>query len=131
MTVNLYFAWVWILCGLLAGTVQGLWFHRADWLGGYDSWQRRMTRLGHVAFLGTALVNLALFLTVSSLSLDPEAFATPSILVLVGSLTMPVVCYLSAWKKPVRHLFFVPALGLVAGVALFTLEILRAASSGG
>lgn len=131
MSANLYFAWVWILVGLLAGTLQGLWFHQADWLGGYGSWQRRLTRLGHVAFLGTGSVNLALFLTVSAMGRDPADFATPSILVLVGSVAMPIVCYLSAWKKPIRHLFFVPVLGLVAGVALFTLEILRAGGNGG
>ncbi len=50
--VNLYFAWVWMLAGMLSGAVIGLFFHRADWPGGFDSWRRRMVRLGHIAFLG-------------------------------------------------------------------------------
>jgi hypothetical protein len=30
---------------------------------------------------------------------------------------MPLVCYLAAWKKPLRHLFPVPVLSLLGAVA--------------
>ena len=35
---------------------------------------------------------------------------------------MPAVCYLSAWRQPFRHLFFVPVTCMVLGVALFLWE---------
>ncbi len=31
---------------------------------------------------------------------------------------MPLVCYLSAYRKPFRNLFFIPALSVTAGVAI-------------
>lgn len=36
--INVYFAWAWIILGLLTGTIQGIWFHPEDWMGGYGSW---------------------------------------------------------------------------------------------
>jgi hypothetical protein len=121
---NLYFAWFWILAGLLTGGVQGLWFHRDDWLGGYGSWERRLTRLGHVAFLGTALLNIAFALSAAAGRLEPGSVAVPSILLLAGAIAMPLVCYLAAWKKSLRHLFIVPVASLVLGVAWFALALL-------
>jgi len=35
---------------------------------------------------------------------------------------MPLVCYLSAYRRGFRHLFAVPVLSLVLGVALFTFK---------
>ena len=59
MIFNVWAAWLGILAGALAGAVMGLMFHRDDWLGGYSSWRRRMLRLGHIAFFGIGLLNLA------------------------------------------------------------------------
>ena len=42
------FAWIWVLGGIISGSCIGLFFYRQDWLGGYDAWERRMVRLGHV-----------------------------------------------------------------------------------
>ena len=66
-TLNLWAAWIGILLGMLSGAAQGLFFHRADWLDGYGSWRRRLTRLGHTSFFGLAFVNLAFFFTVDHL----------------------------------------------------------------
>jgi hypothetical protein len=125
---HLAVAWVWVLLGLVSGTVIGLFFHREGWLGGYDSWQRRMVRLGHIAFLGTGLLNLAFAVTVGALGLR-EAPRLPSVLFVVGAVSMPAVCFLSAWRKPLRHLFFVPVLSLVGAAAGALVAVLRA--SGG
>ena len=119
LRVNLLFGWSWVLVGLLSGTLQGLFFHREDWLGGYDSWRRRLTRLGHIAFLGTALLNIGFALSAAQLDLVESRLWLASALLIVGAATMPIVCYLSAWHKPLRRMFFVPVLSLVAGVLLF------------
>lgn len=126
--INLIFAWCWILAGLLTGAVQGLGFHREEWMGGYDSWRRRLARLGHIAFLGTAMINLAFAFTVPAMGMAEDAWLQwCSILLIVGAVSMPTVCYLSAWRKGFRHLFAVPVLSLVVGVALFAcLLVLRA-----
>ena len=122
--LHLTFAWSWILAGLLAGTVQGLFFHREDWLGGYASWPRRLTRLGHVSFLGTGLLNLGFALSIRSFGVTPGGLAPASILILSGAITMPPVCYLSAWNKRFRSFFFIPVLCLVAGVTVTVMRIL-------
>ncbi len=118
--LNLLCGWAGIVAGMVAGATHGLFFHRADWLGGYASWARRLTRLGHISFFGLAFVNLAFVLTVWLVA-DPGTGAGPGILraaswcLVVGAVTMPTVCYLAAWRKPIRHAFFVPVGSLVAG----------------
>ena len=36
----------------------------------------------------------------------------------IGAITMPTCCFLSAWKKPFRHLFFIPVGGVATGIIL-------------
>jgi hypothetical protein len=43
-----------------------------------------------------------------------------SISFVVGGLAMPIVCFLSGWRKPFRHLFFIPVVSLLLAV-VFTL----------
>ena len=129
MVLHLVIAWVAILVGLLSGTVIGLFFHREEWLGGYHSWRRRMVRLGHVAFLGTGLLNLAFAITVGALGLGGTAIRLASALFILGAVSMPAVCFLTAWRSPLRHLFFIPVLSLIGG-AVGTLVHVVLASGG-
>ena len=123
--MNLVIGWIGILLGLIAGAVMGLFFWREDWLGGYGSWRRRMTRLGHVSFFGLGLINIAFEVSVSQLALPRGAgLAAASFGLILGAATMPLVCYLAAWRQPFRHLFFVPVAAVVAGVAILTMEAL-------
>jgi hypothetical protein len=103
----------------------GLFFWREDWLGGYGSWRRRLTRLAHVSFFGLGFINIAFELSVSRLALPRgTALAGASFSLCLGAATMPLVCYLAAWRKPFRHLFFVPVAAIVAGVAIAVMEVL-------
>lgn len=120
--VNLYAAWLSMLLGAVAGALQGLYFRNEEWLGGYGSWPRRMMRLGHVSFFGLGLLNLSFALTAKTLGLG-EGVALPSALLLVGLVTMPLVCYLSAVRDVLRHLFFVPVLSVLAGISIFLARI--------
>ena len=120
LNLNLYFGWIWVLLGLISGTALGIFFVNDDWLGGYGSWRRRIVRLGHISFLGTGLLNLAFFFSVQSTGVErPLAAAW---LLVLGGLTMPLVCFLSAWKESMRQLFFVPVLSLIVGVGDFLLR---------
>ena len=123
MIVNLHAAWIGFLLGCLAGAVPGMFFHQENWLGGYPSWPRRMIRLAHISFFGLGGLNLAFALTARTLGLN-AGLQWPSALLLAGAATMPAVCYLSAWKSSFRHLFFIPALSVTCGVALFAWRIL-------
>ena len=118
MQGNLHLGWIAILLGLLVGAGIGLFFHDENWLGGYTSRRRRMLRLGHIALVGTGLLNVGLAISADYLEIG-DGLRLPSILMIVGSATMPAVCFLSVWREPFRHLFFVPVLSLVGAVALF------------
>jgi hypothetical protein len=115
---NLCFGWIWILIGLLSGAIIGVFFHDAEWLGGYSSWRRRLVRLGHISFLGTGLLNLAFAFTVA-LRPDISSSQLASWLFLMGAVAMPTVCFLSAWKELFRILFVIPVASLIgAGVMM-------------
>lgn len=128
---NLIAAWMGMLLGMLSGAVIGLGFHQDDYLGGYRAWPRRLLRLGHISFFGLAIVNFAFFFTTEWLAIsgsedgallvggfpDAHTLLTFSSWSLVaGAIAMPAVCFLAAWKKRMRHLFFIPVSLLVAGV---------------
>jgi hypothetical protein len=117
-SLNLNVGWIAILAGLLAGAVIGMFFHAEDWLGGYDSLRRRMLRLAHISMVGTGLLNLAFALSVDHLRISPVPYLA-SVLLVVGAAAMPTVCLLSAWRKAMRHLFFIPVLSLVVATADF------------
>ena len=123
MMINLHAAWIGLLLGCIAGAIPGMFIHSNNWLGGYASWPRRMIRLAHIAFFGIGFLNLAFFLTATTLGLE-TGLQTISVPLLVGAATMPAVCYLSAWKVAFRHVFFIPALCVTFGIGLFVWRLL-------
>ena len=102
--------------GAVSGAFMGLFFHRDEWAGGYASFPRRMMRLGHIAFFGLGFLNLMFALTIQVILLPDSYLSIASSGFIVGALTMPLCCFLSAWYKPFRHLFPIPVLGVMAGV---------------
>ena len=116
--LNFYATWIGIFLGFIAGAILGLFFHKEDWMGGYSSWRRRMARLGHISFFGIALINLTYSLSISVFNVNITTQYS-SYLFVVGAITMPLVCFFSAYKKMFRHLFFIPVICLVVGTFLF------------
>lgn len=115
LSSNLLAGWIGFLAGAVTGALMGLCFHREDWLGGYGSFPRRMIRLGHIACFGLGLINILFALTAATLPFAPAA-QLASWCLIVGMVTMPLNCFLTAWKKPFRHLFFIPAGSTLAGI---------------
>ena len=115
-TINLIAGWLGMLAGVLSGAVVGLFFHRDDWMGGYGSYRRRLMRLGHIAFFGLGFLNLMFAATSAQLYLRASYAALASGALVVGAIAMPVCCFLSAWRKPLRHLFPVPVLAVTTGI---------------
>jgi hypothetical protein len=117
MLLNIYTAWGAFFVGIIAGAVSGLRFHSEDFLGGYTSWRRRLVRLAHISLFGIGLINLAFALTARALGIS-SGLTVASVMLVVGAITMPLVCYLSAFKPAFRHLFFVPVLSVLLGVGV-------------
>ncbi len=124
MMLNIHAAWLGMLLGCVAGAIPGLFFHDSNWLGGYASWQRRMIRLGHIAFFGIGFINLLFAMTARTLGIN-TGLQGSSVLLILGAITMPLVCYLSAWKPAFRNLFFIPASSVMVGIALFIWRIIQ------
>ncbi len=114
--VNLAAGWCAFIAGAASGAALGLRFNRTDFLGGYDSWRRRLLRLGHIACFGMGMLNILYALSVRSwpIPLAHEAWASAAWL--VALVTMPVCCALAAWRQPLRHLFPVPVIATVVGI---------------
>lgn len=116
MNLNLAVGWISILVGLVIGSGIGMFFHVDTWLGGYGSWPRRMIRLGHISCIGTGLLNIGFALTMAHLS-ELDELPVASLLLMLSTVAMPGVCFLSAWRKPLRHAFFIPVGCMIGGVA--------------
>ena len=114
--LNLIAGWLGMLAGVLSGAILGLFFHREDWMGGYSSYRRRLARLGHIAFFGLGFLNLIFAATATQLPLDRRALAIASWALMLGAATMPLCCFLSAWRKPLRHFFPIPVLSITTGI---------------
>ena len=116
MALNLMTGWLAMLGGVLSGAITGLFFHREDWMGGYGSYRRRLTRLGHISFFGLGFLNLIFAATSPQLLLHGRWLATASWALIVGAIAMPVCCFLTAWRKPMRHLFPIPVFAVTTGI---------------
>lgn len=119
--LNLLAGWIAMLAGAISGAIIGLFFHREEWMGGYSSFRRRMVRLGHISFWGLGLVNILFALSVKALELATMSVRIASAAFILGLITMPLSCFLTAWQKPFRYLFPVPVVSIVAGIVCFLL----------
>lgn len=117
-SLNLFAGWVSFFFGAVSGALIGLKFHREDWLGGYQSFRRRMVRLGHIAFFGLGLINILFALSAAPFAASRWT-AAASVLLVVGAATMPTNCFLTAWRGGFRHAFFIPAGATMAGILSF------------
>lgn len=114
--ITLISGWTALLGGAVSGMVMGLHFHREEWLGGYGSFRRRLLRLGHIAFFGLGFLNLLFAFSVLVRPVPApfgEVAATGFVL---GAATMPLTCFLTAWRASFRHLFPVPVAGVLVGI---------------
>ena len=108
--------WAGMLMGALSGAALGLFFHDEKWMGGYASFRRRLARLGHISFFGLGFLNLLFAFTYHVSGLPGAWGGVAAVGLIVGAATMPLCCFLAAWRKPLRHLFPIPVTGVVVGV---------------
>ncbi len=117
--MNILAGWIGVLGGVLSGAIIGLFFHRDNWVGGYGSFSRRLIRLGHISFFGIGFLNFALGLTFTAVPLPASHMQVAAYAMVAGAITMPLLCFLTAWRKAFRHLFFIPVISvLVSALAV-------------
>ena len=105
-----------MLAGVISGAIIGLFFHHEGWLGGYSSFRRRMTRLGHISFWGLGFINVMFALSVRAVELPIMSMRVASLGFMLGLVTMPLCCFLTAWRESFRFLFPVPVICVLLGV---------------
>ena len=115
--------WIGMLCGVASGAIFGLFFHREDWMGGYSSFRRRLTRLGHIAFFGLGFVTLFFGMTINAHPIADGPAKLAAVMFIAGLCTMSPCCFLTAWKKvPFRYFFFIPVGTTGAGIVTLLLN---------
>ena len=118
--LNWFAGWSMLLAAFLTGAVLGCFFHRPDFLGGYDAFRRRVLRLGHIALAALGMVNVLFSLSPWPL-LESRFGPAASWAWIVGGIAMPTVCFLTAWKPRFGALFFIPVTSLTLA-AIWTLR---------
>jgi hypothetical protein len=114
--LNLMVGWTSLVAGAISGALIGLYFADDRWLGGYSSFRRRMLRLGHIAFFGLGFVNILFRLSVTAAPIAPSWQGIASMSLAVAAMTMSPCCFLTAWRRPFRHLFFIPVFSGITGL---------------
>jgi hypothetical protein len=118
---HIFIGWIAMIFGVLSGGIIGLFFHKDQWAGGYNSFRRRLIRLGHISFIGLGFMNIMFGLTLLNINFPELHTNIASSGFLAGLITMPSCCFLSAWKKPFRHLFPIPVISILTGIILLLL----------
>jgi|SRR5581483_7614406 len=114
--INWYAGWSMLLVAFLTGAVLGLYFYREGFLGGYTSFRRRIVRLGHIALAALGIINVLYSVAAPAPAEASLQTQIASVGFLVGGVTMPGVCFLTAWRASLRHLFFIPVTALIIAV---------------
>jgi len=110
-------AWSLVLLGFASGALLGLGFAGEQFLGGYQTWRRRLLRLGHIACIALGLLQMLYELSPAAHAAGELVNATRAAWI-VGAFAMPLVCWLAAWRQPLRHLFIVPVAALSTAATL-------------
>src|SRR3972149_5599607 len=101
--LNLMAGWSGIVLGFVSGGLMGLGFRRDDWLGGYGALRGRVGRLGPLA------------LSMTAVSIPEPWQRIASAAFIVGAATMPLCCYLTAYRERHWPLFHIPVFSLLLG----------------
>ena len=86
---NLLVGWTMMVAGAVSGAGIGLFFHQENWMGGYASLRRRMTRLGHISFFGLGIINVLFALSLNAIPMTLPYARFGSIWFAIGAVTMP------------------------------------------
>lgn len=130
-SLNLAVGWASLAVGAITGLVLGIWSFGGpipvpEWIGDYDALPRRLLRLGHIAFFGLGILNIALAHHLRR----TRTFGFPSGLSLgamnLGNIFLPLTLIAAAAYEPAKYLMSLPAiavtLALVVGAYVAILD---------
>lgn len=126
MLINEVFGWGWILLGLFVGAVIGVLFQEENWLGGYGSHPRRLIRLGHISFIGLGILNIMFAYSLVRINLSTGLIILSSSSFVLGAITMPICCGLTAWQRRFQCFFAIPVISLHIGAILTFIGLMKA-----
>ena len=111
---NRWIGWTCMAAGVGTGLVLGLWSFDGpvsvpEWIGEYGSTARRLIRLGHIAFIGLAILNILLSRELSRLHLSAVAKRTTAILMNIGNVFLPLTLFAAAAIPSLKYVMPVPA----------------------
>lgn len=72
--------------------------------------------MGHISFWGLGFINVIFALSVRAVEFPISNMRVASLGFILGLITMPVCCFLTAWRESFRFLFPVPVICVLVGV---------------
>ena len=121
---NILFGWCWINIGFIMGMVMGMKFKNPDWLGGYASWERRMLRLSHVAFIFLSILNIVYGHELANVQMSETLKQLGSILIIIGAIGIPTIVFTAAFYKKILYWLAVPIIALTASTIIMAMGYL-------
>ena len=120
-----------LLIGVVSGMILGLWSFGGplpvpEAIGDYGDLLRRFLRLGHIAFFGLGLINLAIAGHWRRLNLSQPAARRALQLMNLGNFGLPPVLLAAAWQPALLYLMPLPVACVFAALALCVLGAWRA-----
>ncbi|MHA1154200.1 MAG: hypothetical protein ACTSQ7_16385 [Alphaproteobacteria bacterium] len=112
-----------LLIGVASGMILGLWSFGGpipvpEGIGDYGDLPRRFLRLGHIAFFGLGLINLAIAGHWRRLDLGRPAAQRVLRLMNLGNLGLPPVLLAAAWQPTLLYLMPIPVVCVFTALAL-------------
>lgn len=120
---NRLVAWASIVAGAATGLVMGLWSFDGpapvpQWIGDYETTARRLIRLGHIAFFGLGILNLALARELPRLSLKEWLARTAARCMNFGNVFLPITLFAAGVYQPLKYLLPFPAVSVFVALAI-------------
>ncbi len=120
-----------LLLGVASGMIVGLWSFGGpipvpEAIGDYADLARRFLRLGHIAFFGLGLINLAIAGHWRRLDLGRPAARRVLWLMNLGNLGLPPLLLAAAWQPTLLYLMPAPVICVFAALALCAIGAWRA-----
>jgi hypothetical protein len=78
-----------------------------------------LLRLGHISFFGLGFSNILFGLTLRVLGTVPGIAV---VLMVASVVTMPICCFLTAWRTHFRVLFPLPVVSAAAGILMLLMN---------
>jgi hypothetical protein len=113
---NLYVGWLVMLGGILSATGFEVCLHRNGFLEGDDSFRRRFVFLGHICLFGLGFLNMLFSVTLGRIPISEPAAILASLSFILGTATMPLCCYLAAWRMNAWNLIPIPIVIVAVGI---------------